>query len=96
LDEVENDVGDSVRLRGILTQSGEVGKLLLIEIDEVHAFYAKKLVLKRKEQRNDRIGKYWKCRTMVMMRARGMSMESFGNKTYNIIMSDKKRKYNLI
>jgi hypothetical protein len=24
-----------------------VGKLLLVEIDEVHAFYAKKLVLKK-------------------------------------------------
>jgi hypothetical protein len=97
LNEVENDVGDSVRLREILTRSGEVGKLLLpLKLTKYIAFYAKKLVLKRKEQRNDRIGKYRKCQMMVTTRARGMSMENFGNKTYNIIMSDKKRKYNLI
>jgi len=68
----------------------------LLKPDEVHAFYAKKLVLKRKEQRNNRIGKYRECRKMVTTRARGMSMENFGNKTYNTIMSDKKRQYNLI
>jgi hypothetical protein len=97
LNEVENDIGDSVRLREILTRSGEVGKLLLLlKLTKYIAFYAKKLVLKRKEQRNDRIGKYRKCRTMVTTRAQGMSMENFRNKTYNIIMSNKKRKYNLI
>ena len=74
--------------------SGEL--LLVVKFDEVYAFYAKKLVLKRKEQRNDRIRKYRECRMMVMTRALGMSMENFRNKTYNIIMSDKERQYNLI
>jgi hypothetical protein len=72
------------------------GELLVLKIDEVPAFYAKKLVLKRKEQRNNRIGKYRECQTIVMMRAQGMSMENFGNKTYNMIMLDKERQYNLI
>jgi hypothetical protein len=66
------------------------------ETDEVHAFYTKKLVLKRKEQRNNRIRKYRECWTMVTMMAQGMSMENFRNKTYNMIMSDRKRPYILI
>jgi hypothetical protein len=74
----------------------ESGELLVLKIDEVPAFYAKKLVLKRKEQRNNRIGKYRECQTIVMMRAQGMSMENFGNKTYNMIMLNKERQYNLI